>query len=703
MGLEMRTLWLLFALLPACGPGHAPADTSADTSSAAADSQPDAVSPQAEGPPFAMDFARKNSLFDAPFPSADLQRLDGTIDLHGWTNPDHVALIDQCLALITRDARGFSQTGAIYLRAGAAIDPATLPCLATSITADASVFLVAIDNEPHKQPIDVAFLPDGGPLGDKNLLAILPLQGAPLLPNTLYAAVVTTKVRYVDGTAPAQPPAMLQALASGYAPPGMTDEVGALYASAWSAVAKLVPATGIAALAVFRTDDRAAEIIAVHADAAQNHPVTPLASAPTLTDTFEKYCVFESKIDVPVYQAGTPPYNSVGGDWRFDATGKPLFDHMETARIWFTVPRQSLPQDGFPTVVFIGAGGGGERALVDRGVCSTKDFTVADKPGSGPAQEFARVGWAGVQIDGTLEGIRNTTHGNEDFLLFNVFNPAALRDNVRQSALEVRLLADALQKVKFDASACPGAGQFSVRAQQVAVMGHSMGATILPLTLSDHAPFQAAILSGAGGSYIANVMDKTLPLPVKPIAEGLLGYDVRGRSLTPHDPALTLFQWAVEASDAQIYAPRILSQVTKPDILMLQGLVDHYILPSIANAVSLAMGLDLAGPALDAQSPELVALGQRSLDAMLPLFGRAPMPLPVSANAGPGDDTSGSAWATAVVVQNFGDSVQDGHEANFQTERPKQLYRCFLADIAAGKVPVIRATNAAPGLPEPCW
>jgi hypothetical protein len=695
MGLRMRFCFVMLPLLVACSGPATPVDTQAD----AADTQDVAADPSA-GPPFAMDFTRQSSLFDAPFPSADLQRLDGTINLHGWGNPDHVQLIDQCLALITRDARGFSQTGAIYLRAGAEIDATTLPALATSITADASVFLLAVDADSpeylKKRPIEVAFLPDGGPLGDKNLLAILPLQGAPLHAATTYAAVVTRKVKYLDGKAPAQPPAMLDALKSGYAPPGMTDEVGALYAAAWTALATLMPPAEIAALAVFRTDDRAAEMLTVYGDAAQHHPVTALASAPTLTDTFEKYCVFESKLDVPVYQSGTPPYTSEGGDWQFDAKGQPIFNHMETGRIWFSVPRQPLPTAGFPTVVFIGAGGGGERAFVDRGVAVSQGFTTAVVPGSGPAQEFARVGWAGVQIDGTLEGIRNTTHGNEDFLLFNVFNPAALRDNVRQSALEVRLVADALKNVQFDASACPGAGQFSVHAQHLAVMGHSMGASILPLTMSDKSPFMAAILSGAGGSYIMNVMDKLLPLAVKPIAEGLLGYDARGRSLTRHDPALTLFEWAVEASDSQIYGPRILTRQPRPHVLMLQGLVDHYILPSIANAFSLAAGLDLAGPALDAQSAELVALGQQSLATLLPLFGKAPLPFPVSGNAANGQ-------VTAVVVQNMGDSIEDGHETNFQTERPKQLYRCYLADIAAGKVPVIRATSPDPTSTDPCW
>lgn len=624
-----------------------------------------------QGPSFAMDFARPNSLYDAPFPSDDLLK-DGHVDLHQWQNPDQVTLIDQCLALLNRDARGFAQTGAIYFRAGAALDPATLPALATSVTDEASVFVIlaeGVDPRFPKQPAQVGFLADGGPMGDKNLLAILPLQGAPLQAGVRYAAVVTRKVRYADGS---QPPAMSAALQAKYA---SVIEFHSLHPD------------DIAAMTVFKTDDRAGQMADFYTSAYVAHPVTPLASAPTLTETYHSYCVFESKLDVPVYQHGTPPYNTAGGDWQLDGAGKPVFDHMETARIWFTVPRQPMPQDGWPIVQFIGTGGGGERPLIERGVAVSQGFTTAVKPGTGPAQEFARVGWAGVQFDGTLEGIRNTTHGNEDFLLFNVFNAAALRDNIRQSALEQRLVADRLADVSFDVSACAGAtGPFHAGKFR-AIMGHSMGASILPLVVTTGPPvYQAAILSGAGSSYIMNVMDKLLPLPVKPVAEGLLGYDVRSRPLTPFDPALTLFQWAVESSDSQIYGPQV-----GGNVLMLQGLVDHYILPSIANAFSMAAGLDLAGPELDMLAPELIALHQPFLADILPLFGKKPLPWPVTGNASSGT-------RTAVVVQNMGDAIEDGHEANFQTEHPKQLYRCLLADIAAGKVPTLRDTSN-----EACW
>ena len=637
------------------------------------------------GPPLAMDFARGAALLDAPFPADDLRLADGRVNLSALANPSHIGLVDQCLALIARDARGFAQTGAIYFRSAAAIAADTLPTLAASISDGASVYLLAISPNAadfmQKIPIDVAFLPDAGPLGGPNLLAILPLQGAPLLPAQTYAAVVTDKVRYADGSRIGR----FETLDGWAAGPG--PALGKPLFAALTAD----QAAHVRAWTVFTTDDRAAQLSQVVAHAASHHPASALAAAPTLTEVFDGFCVFEAKIDLPVYQSGTPPYSAQGGDWRFDADGTPRFDHSETARIWFSVPRLPPPTEGFPTVFFIGAGGGGERAMVDRGVCTTQNFSVADKPGSGPAQEYARVGWAGVTFDGTLEGIRNTTHGNEDFLLFNIFNPGALRDNVRQSALEMRLVRKRLAgSIAFDASTCPGVGKtpFAINPLRTAVMGHSMGATILPLTLSTSSDFAAAILSGAGGSYIANVMDKLLPLTVKPIAEGLLGYPEG--TLTRFDPALTLFQWAVEASDPQIYAPTIIHpDGSGPHVLMLQGLVDHYILPNIANAVSLPLGLSLGGAALDGTIPELIASGQRSLVDLLPLVGRSALPLPASGNR---------FGRTAIVVQNLGDSHEDGHETNFQTERPKRQYRCFLADIAAGQVPVVRDVSA-----ESCW
>ncbi|MBI5477668.1 MAG: hypothetical protein HY906_02365, partial [Deltaproteobacteria bacterium] len=122
-------------------------------------------------------------------------------------------------------------------------------------------------------------------------------------------------------------------------------------------------------------------------------------------------------------------------------------------------------------------------------------------------------------------------------------------------------------------------------------------------------------------------------------------------------------------------------------VLMLQGIVDHYIMPPIADALSLALGLDLAGAAVDATVAEVADLAP--LGPLLPLVGRGPIGLPASANV-----VVPAGTATAVVVQHPEDGIEDGHEVVFQTEAPMHQYRCFLATFAAG-TPVVPQGRAA--------
>ena len=78
---------------------------------------------------------------------------------------------------------------------------------------------------------------------------------------------------------------------------------------------------------------------------------------------------------------------------------------------------------------------------------------------------------------------------------------------------------------------------------------------ILPLAAALEPAYQSLILSGAGASWIENVLYKELPLNVAPAIEFILQYDTNnGQILTEHDPALSLFQWAVESADEQVIA-----------------------------------------------------------------------------------------------------------------------------------------------------
>ncbi len=652
--------------------------------------RPVAAPPALGGPSIETRYdARDAGFYASPFPGEHRRRDDGAVDVSGFPNEGGIDLAKKVLAVLDGE-RGFGATSAIYFHATTALDPASLPDVSASVTPDASVFVLPVDegatDAGQRQPVTTSFRVDGGPFGAPNLLSLLPVQGLPLRPGARYAAVVTTRVRD-DSGAPLVPSAETAQLVAGARPAGMSEAAFADHRAGLAALerAKVAP-TEVVAFTVWRTGEPTKPMrrLLEHAlSLGVPAPLTPLAKA----ETFDDFCVYTSTIEMPVYQAGAPPFANEGGAFAFDASGAPVLQTKEKANLVLTLPRRAMPAAGFPLVVFSRTGGGGERPLVDRGTEAVHGGPPL-APGSGPARSFARAGFAGLSIDGPHGGLRNITKQDEQFLMFNVANPAALRDNVRQSALELALAAHVVDTLAVDASACEGlvaAGPARIDASTLAVMGHSMGATISPLSAAIEPRFRAILLSGAGGSWIANVIDKKKPLAVKGIAEVLLGLAGSGYQLHEHDPLLSMFQWAGEPADPPVFGRAIVQEPIEGaprHVLMMQGIVDHYILPSIANATSLSFGLDLAGAELDATTPELASF--TPLSSLLPLSGRHAITLPAAGNIAP--------TTTAVVVQLREDGVEDGHEVVFQTPTPKRQMRCFLASLAAGGPP--RVTDA---------
>jgi hypothetical protein len=634
--------------------------------------------------------------FEAPFPGEHRRRPDGKPDLSGFPGAGTSKLLDKVLALLDRDADGFGLTSAVYLALDAPLDAARLPSLDGSTRDDAQVFLINVDQASpelgRRHPVKASFLEEGGPFGAPNLLALLPLQGVPLRPSTTYAAVVLRSLGDAAG-APLGVSLPMAELAAGRRPGALGEAAFERYRGALGALAaRGVGASTVAGLTVFTTGDPTREMTRFYADAvARPRPaIAPFAPA----EVFDTFCVYAAQVPMPVYQAGAPPFEPDGGAWARDAAGNPLVQRDEPARVVVTVPRTPMPAGGYPVVVFSRTGGGGDRPLVDRGPRATNGGP-AITPGTGPALTFAGAGWGGLSIDGPHGGLRNVTAGDEQFLMFNVTNPEALRDNVRQSALELGLAARLLDDIALDVTGCPGAGidgQARFDPSVAALMGHSMGATISPLTMAVEPRFRALLLSGAGGSWIENVLHKQKPLSVRGFMEIFLGVSPSWK-LHDHDPALSLFQWAGEPADPPVYGSSILDrEASPPHVLMMQGMVDHYILPSIANATSLSLGLDLGGEALDESTAEVASFAP--LRSLLPLVGRGGVGLPAGANRPARGGT-----VTAVVTQHREDGVEDGHEVVFQTPTPRRQYRCFLQSLAAG-APVVPA-DAAEGTPCP--
>ena len=163
---------------------------------------------------------------------------------------------------------------------------------------------------------------------------------------------------------------------------------------------------------------------------------------------------------------------------------------------------------------------------------------------------------------------------------------------------------------------------------------------------------------------------------MRAFADLLVGYTGTELSVHEHDPIVNMLQWAGESADPPVY--------TAPDthVLMMQGIVDTYILPPIANATSLSMRLDLAGQELDRGHP--------SWESFCPSWTSCRS----WARNGEGYPLAGNAdGVTRAVTQHIEDDVEDGHEVVFQTIDPKAQYRCFLSTWLAGTPQVVDPTE----------
>jgi hypothetical protein len=658
-----------------------------------------------------MDFTGGSTFFDSPFPSDARLTSAGLPDLSGFPNNPPVALATSVLALAQNGPRAFGTTSSIYFRFTSAVSSesaATLYDPHPSLSSDATVFIIDVDpGSPALGKRSAArglFLANAGPFGASNLFAVLPYQGVPLLPATRYAAVILTTLLDSHGRPLGVAPAMAL-LAQGEKPEGMSAAAFSEYQDGLTALKQAsVDVSTIAGMTVFTTDTPTADYEKVK-NAMLALPVPQISGPWVPYEVFPSYCVYQSTIPMPEYQGGVAPYSTAGGGWVFDSSGNPVLQGYQQANIVVTIPRTTMPTAGYPLTVMSRTGAGGNRPLVDRGTQATNGGPPI-VAGSGPAMYYAAAGFAGMSIDGPLGGLRNPTDpdtaNNEDYTVFNVANPVALRDNVRQSAAELSLAASIASSLTLNVTACPGAntpegGPARFDAGTLAIMSHSMGSTISPLTLAFEPRYRAAILSGAGGSWIENIVYKLDPLPLQPILSDLLGISPgSGYTLGEGDPLVNMFQWAAESADAPVYDSRTIHHpVDAPahNVLKVQGIIDHYILPPICNATTLSLGLDLAGPELDSTTPGLASY--TPLDAVIDLSGRKLITLPAAGNV----TTVDGGLVTAIVTQHPSDGIEDGHEVIFQTDPPKHEYMCFLLSLAAGQTPLIPAD--APAL-SPC-
>jgi hypothetical protein len=408
----------------------------------------------------------------------------------------------------------------------------------------------------------------------------------------------------------------------------------------------------------------------------------PAASDLIQLADYERYCVVEGNVTVPLYQDGERPYTSGGGGIRFDSNGVLIPQGEETIRFAVTIPKQSMPAEGFPLLFYAPGQGGSYLQVTTRGTFEEQQ-TLPDR---GPAYYLAASSIAAMNIEAPLTGPRHPQGSTDGIDFFNVQNPVAFRDNIRQAAVDYITLVRMAKTLRIPAALCPGAtasDEFFFDEDNFLFYGHSTGASVGALVLGMEPGIRAGLLSGTGGSWLYNLTIKFEPLDFKALVELLLAYEPPDEA-DMFDTVINLAQTFWEPVEPMNWAGRWAREGRVPkDILIIEGVVDGYFPPPMANALALAARLQPVRPL--AEETILDALDQVELGALdAPAGGNLETP------AGP---------LSALLLQYPQPQGISGHYVPFELNEPKYQYRCFFENLLTTGTATIPPAQSDPFAP----
>ncbi|MFH1811305.1 MAG: hypothetical protein ABIJ09_21375 [Pseudomonadota bacterium] len=635
--------------------------------------------------------------FDLPFP-LDARRLpDGTPDLTGFPNPRAVGFVNRALAACAERCQGFSPATSVFFRFTGLLD-LKQDDPRVSLSPAAQSFVVDVDpwsaGYLQRHPVLVQATVDGDSVRPANLLQLMPPAGLGLRPGTTYAAVV---LRRSPGSARQLGRSeTLEALLRGELPRGVATTQASILRQAYDPLARALPllnlrAGDIAAATVFTTDDPTALLRAQVAWAREQAPLQPRSLR--VVEVRAGYSVLRGSVDMPRYQEGVPPYLFLGGAQVLDERGRPVEQARTEVEFEFSIPHGRMPASGFPLYFYVHGTGGEAHQL------STRGYRLApgqdSQPGTMLTDLAAGLGWAASCIDGPYSPNRIGLRALDGYAAYNFFRPAVMRDNILQMILEQVHFLDLLRSLRLDRALLPqvdldpnGDGQIRLDVEHMVVGGQSLGSYLSGMLAALTDDFRAAILTGAGGSWIEFAFGPKDPVDLLATLEQLTL--AGGEHYDRFHPFLTLFEMAVGPADNTFYLPRILRRPEfgrrPPHVLVIEGHVDLQVPTNLQRALVLALGVDLLGD-------DVGDTAEGRLDPVLPWAE-----LRTLQGSAEGNRLLPSGEPrTAVVVRYAEDGIFEGHYVAYQWQAPRDQIANLLRAIAIDTVPVIQDLSRTPG------
>lgn len=582
-----------------------------------------------------------DSYFSAPWPDDRRLDPDGYFFASEFPNPTRAGIFASVLAASDHLVKGFSLAAPVYLPFTGALDAAALPRDPAAFeAADAPLYLVALDpaSPAYGQRLPLEWKDDDAPTSwlPGHVLAVRPVRGFSLEERTLYALVVTTRVRDAKGLAVGPDRAFFDAVHGDPAASG-ADRAHFAPLVAYLADQKLALAD-VAGAAVFTTQDGTGELLRLR-DWLEAQP------APVIHDLAwdrggdvagadaRGVRMVKAVYEAPNFMHGKPVYVADGGEFVFDAAGHPVPNKQESLRLSICLPRSPMPAGGWP-VVFVSHGTGGDwHSYYEDRTC----------------ERLAKKGIATFGIDNVLHGPR--AEGATDCLgmpaedcWFNVVNPVSSRNLLRQAALDHISLRRAVEHLVIPSLASGADEDQHFDLTNFGFFGHSQGGLTGALYTAIDEKLAGSMLSGSGGHVTTTLLERMdqngLDKTVRELMESLL-FEMKDEHLDQMHPAMALLQLVAEVADPLTYSKAWLRAPNgrRKNVLLINGLKDGETPAGCSVAYAVHGGV-----------PQLAA--GHTNDVAFALAGLVPLPGPVLQNI----PASGSLPAVTAVYRQFPDA-----------------------------------------------
>ena len=581
---------------------------------------------------------------DAPFPTdavregaqlGTIQELDKIVGAHADLLSAHLATLG-----------GWGLRPAVEFFIDGPLDPASVPAVTTGLT-DA---LLLVDVDPSTPEHDAPIAMDWRYDADRSVITGVPSFGFNLRQNARYAAVVTSDIRAADG----------ERLVAGQAIEKLTHNPPDRWQTTADAYAEVNALPGvkgrIVGITVFTTQP-ATDVLAKGREVIAN-----IAQVPAPAVTFDDPAIIfdtPAKLDALLGQAtrdtsgarsgleqwGTDNPTGIAHDhiavvatgtmqiarFRRDDTGTegaedetfligafgaPVVQSIDTIPITFVLPTGPVPTNGFPTVIF-GHGLGGSRhdVLNLAEPLASKGFAVVaiDMWGHGSRYDATDVRnnlgdkpmFTGDPM--LRDGFGDPTGLNSYLDFFeNFLNIGAIRDSIRQSALDEARVAMLLQnKPMLGALAGPYGTTPALDPTHVAYLGESFGTLVGSGLAAIEPSIDLYILDVPGGGIIDQIVPNSPEIGslAVPFAQSI--YRTQG-TLDRFHPTLSMMQAIIEAGDSLAYAPHVLSdrlqisgmRLGPRNVVLIQALLDETMPAASTVALARNYGVEVLDPHL---------------------------------------------------------------------------------------------------------